>query len=194
MWKHPNARVAYVAQHAFHHIESHLEKTPNEYIRWRYSGGDDKEAIVKDDMKLWDEEKALLEKPVEWQEKDSNDKIIKMKRVIKELTGERKEDKKIKATVYCARWKGLSEETEAARAKVAADSAAAKKAEQDRLAAENAEMKANIAAQTGRDEKGLTDEQNAERARLAAEADAARAAKMAEDHERGKELAELRKL
>jgi len=32
VWKHPNARVAYVAQHAFHHIESHLEKTPNEYI------------------------------------------------------------------------------------------------------------------------------------------------------------------
>ena len=24
VWKHPNARVAYVAQHAFHHIESHL--------------------------------------------------------------------------------------------------------------------------------------------------------------------------
>ena len=29
VWKHPNARVAYVAQHAFHHIEQHLEKTPN---------------------------------------------------------------------------------------------------------------------------------------------------------------------
>lgn len=25
-WKHPNMRVAYVAQHAFHHIESHLDK------------------------------------------------------------------------------------------------------------------------------------------------------------------------
>ena len=36
MWKHPNARVAYVAQHAFHHIEQHLDKTPNEYIRWRF--------------------------------------------------------------------------------------------------------------------------------------------------------------
>merc|ERR1711862_655993 len=35
VWKHPNARIAYVAQHAFHHIESHLDKTPNEYIRWR---------------------------------------------------------------------------------------------------------------------------------------------------------------
>ena len=34
VWKHPNARIAYVAQHAFHHIENHLNKTPNEYIRW----------------------------------------------------------------------------------------------------------------------------------------------------------------
>ena len=24
-WKHPNMRVAYVAQHAFHHIENHLD-------------------------------------------------------------------------------------------------------------------------------------------------------------------------
>jgi len=42
VWKHPNARVAYVAQHAFHHIEEHLNKTANEYIRWRYSNGEDK--------------------------------------------------------------------------------------------------------------------------------------------------------
>merc|ERR1719446_1615305 len=26
VWKHPNARIAYVAQHAFHHIEQHLTK------------------------------------------------------------------------------------------------------------------------------------------------------------------------
>lgn len=30
VWKHPNLRVAYVAQHAFHHIEQHLDKTPNQ--------------------------------------------------------------------------------------------------------------------------------------------------------------------
>merc|ERR1712176_1553440 len=47
VWKHPNARVAYVAQHAFHHIEDHLNKTPNEYIRWRFAnGGEDKESLV----------------------------------------------------------------------------------------------------------------------------------------------------
>ena len=47
VWKHPNARVAYVAQHAFHHIENHLEKTPNEYVRWRYEHGSDKEGLEK---------------------------------------------------------------------------------------------------------------------------------------------------
>lgn len=42
VWKHPNLRIAYVAQHAFHHIEQHLDKTPNEYIqvrRRRWQGG-----------------------------------------------------------------------------------------------------------------------------------------------------------
>ena len=43
VWKHPKARIAYVSQHAFHHIEEHLTKTPNEYIRWHYANqGDDK--------------------------------------------------------------------------------------------------------------------------------------------------------
>ena len=47
VWKHPNLRVAYVAQHAFHHIESHLDKTPNQYIQWRYATGEDREGLDK---------------------------------------------------------------------------------------------------------------------------------------------------
>jgi elongation factor 3 len=48
VWKNPNTRVAYVAQHAFHHIEQHLHtKTANEYIRWRYANGEDKESLAK---------------------------------------------------------------------------------------------------------------------------------------------------
>ncbi len=35
VWKHPNLRIAYVAQHAFHHIEQHLDKTANQYIQVR---------------------------------------------------------------------------------------------------------------------------------------------------------------
>lgn len=64
VWKHPNARVAYVAQHAFHHIEQHLDKTPNEYIRWRYEHGKDKEALEKVTMILTPEEEAQLKKPL----------------------------------------------------------------------------------------------------------------------------------
>ena len=48
--RHPNLRVAYVAQHAFAHIEDHLDKTPIEYIMWRYRGGIDKEAVQKDSV------------------------------------------------------------------------------------------------------------------------------------------------
>jgi len=52
VWKKGAARVAYVAQHAFHHIEQHLNKTPNEYIQWRYDGGQDKETLEKVSMIL----------------------------------------------------------------------------------------------------------------------------------------------
>ena len=43
IYKHPNCRFAYLAQHAFHHVEKHLEKSPVQYIQWRFSGGLDKE-------------------------------------------------------------------------------------------------------------------------------------------------------
>ncbi|CAM6001931.1 unnamed protein product [Sphagnum balticum] len=33
-----NLRVAYVAQHSFHHIEKHLDDTPVDYIKWRFAG------------------------------------------------------------------------------------------------------------------------------------------------------------
>lgn len=64
--RHPNLRVAYVAQHAFAHIEEHLEKTPCEYIMWRYRGGVDKESAKKDANQMTEEEmKALRAKAKE---------------------------------------------------------------------------------------------------------------------------------
>ena len=61
--RHPNLRVAYVAQHAFAHIEDHLDKTPVEYVMWRYRGGLDKEMVQKDSITLTDEEmKAIRQK------------------------------------------------------------------------------------------------------------------------------------
>ena len=36
---------------------------PNEYIRWRFQHGDDKEALAKDTMVLTDEEKEKVKEP-----------------------------------------------------------------------------------------------------------------------------------
>ena len=43
--KHPNMRLAYVAQHAFFHLEKHLNETPAQYIMWRFAGNEDKESL-----------------------------------------------------------------------------------------------------------------------------------------------------
>jgi len=92
VWKHPNARVAYVAQHAFHHIEDHLSKTPNEYIRWRFAnGGEDKESLVKVTLQFTEDEIALQKKPFELTFVDEESgKISKVKKVVSELVGGRK--------------------------------------------------------------------------------------------------------
>jgi elongation factor 3 len=62
VWKHPNLRVAYVAQHAFHHVEQHLDKTPNEYIRWRYQYGEDRELLAKASRQMTEEDQKQLDK------------------------------------------------------------------------------------------------------------------------------------
>jgi len=110
VWKHPNARIAYVAQHAFHHIEQHLTKTPNEYIRWRYENGDDKEAIAKETMTLTEEEEAKCKAPVSIDSQDAKGNTIKIKRVIDRLTGQRKDNKKEKQYEYEVAWEGLGYE------------------------------------------------------------------------------------
>jgi elongation factor 3 len=39
VWRHPNLRLAYVAQHAFHHLEEHLDTTPLKYMFHRCAPG-----------------------------------------------------------------------------------------------------------------------------------------------------------
>ncbi|KAI9353994.1 P-loop containing nucleoside triphosphate hydrolase protein [Pilaira anomala] len=55
VWRHPALRIGYVAQHAFHHLNQHLEKTPTDYLQWRYSTGEDKEVAEKE-TRAWSEE------------------------------------------------------------------------------------------------------------------------------------------
>ncbi|KFH73594.1 hypothetical protein MVEG_00809 [Podila verticillata NRRL 6337] len=83
--KHPNVRVAYVAQHAFHHVEQHLDKTPNEYIRWRYQYGEDREMVNKATRQISPEEEAQMKKFIQW---EINEKMEKLQ--IEDLYGRRK--------------------------------------------------------------------------------------------------------
>ncbi|KAL3477220.1 P-loop containing nucleoside triphosphate hydrolase protein [Aspergillus californicus] len=63
--KHPNMRIGYIKQHALEHVEMHLEKTPSQYLQWRYANGDDREVFLKQTRILTDEDKAQMDKPVD---------------------------------------------------------------------------------------------------------------------------------
>merc|ERR1712029_656694 len=58
IWKAPGLRMAYVAQHAFHHLEKHMQKTATEYIMWRFAGNDDKESLEFKSTELSVDEEA----------------------------------------------------------------------------------------------------------------------------------------
>ncbi|KAF1991607.1 hypothetical protein K402DRAFT_346424 [Aulographum hederae CBS 113979] len=58
--KHPNLRIGYIKQHALEHVEMHLEKTPNQYLQWRYANGDDREVHMKQTRVLTDADKAQM--------------------------------------------------------------------------------------------------------------------------------------
>ena len=60
--KHPNLRIGYIKQHALEHVEMHLEKTPNQYLQWRYANGDDREVHMKQTRKLSDQDKEQMDK------------------------------------------------------------------------------------------------------------------------------------
>ncbi|KAK5201344.1 [NU+] prion formation protein 1 [Cryomyces antarcticus] len=63
--KHPNLRIGYIKQHALEHVEMHMEKTPNQYLQWRYANGDDREVLMKQSRILTEEDKAQMDKLVE---------------------------------------------------------------------------------------------------------------------------------
>lgn len=93
--KHPNLRFAYVAQHAFHHLEEHLDLTPNQYVQWRFQNGSDKELMAKASRQMTPEEKAQMLKVVSWEGE---------KRVIEGLRSRRKMKKSFE---YEVEWKGF---------------------------------------------------------------------------------------
>jgi len=96
VWKHPNLRIAYVAQHAFHHLEQHLDKSPNEYIQWRYAIGEDREALEKDTRQLSAEEEKKMA--------DARVVIDGAKRAVEKILCRRKLKKNYE---YEVQWVGL---------------------------------------------------------------------------------------
>ncbi|KAI1211888.1 prion formation protein [Annulohypoxylon truncatum] len=62
--KHPNLRIGYIKQHALEHVEMHLEKTPNQYLQWRYANGDDREVFLKQTRILSDKDKEQMDKRI----------------------------------------------------------------------------------------------------------------------------------
>lgn len=99
VWKHPNLRIAYVAQHAFHHLEKHLDKTPNEYIQWRFAPGEDREAQEKE-TRLTEEELKKL------QAQKQQIEGMAAKRAVEKLLSRRKLKKSYE---YEVQWVGASE-------------------------------------------------------------------------------------
>ena len=101
VWRHPNMRYAYVAQHAFHHVEQHLEKTPNEYIRWRFQTGEDKENLTKVTAQYTEEEERLMKEKIPVPQEDGS--ILKL--VVEKILSRRQKKSKYE---YEVQWKGLS--------------------------------------------------------------------------------------
>lgn len=85
VWSYHGLKIGYIAQHAFVHIENHLEKTPNEYIRWRYSGGEDKEELKKTTYIMTEEDEKQLDKIITVELEGKN-----IKKQIKKLVGSRR--------------------------------------------------------------------------------------------------------
>merc|ERR1712203_623940 len=63
MGRHQNMRLAYVAQHAFHHLEKHMDKTAVDYILWRFAGADDRESLENQNKETNDDDAKKREQP-----------------------------------------------------------------------------------------------------------------------------------
>jgi elongation factor 3 len=101
--------MAYVAQHAFHHVEEHLDKTPAQYIMWRFAGNDDRESLEfkADELSTSEEElrnvKWIID-PVrltvrKWETEKENKHVV-----VPEAIMNRRMNKKEKTKEYEVKW------------------------------------------------------------------------------------------
>ncbi|KAI9705340.1 MAG: translational elongation factor EF-1 alpha [Bogoriella megaspora] len=62
VYQHENIRIAYIKQHAFAHIDHHLDKTPSEYIQWRFQTGEDRETMDRANKIITEEDEKAMDK------------------------------------------------------------------------------------------------------------------------------------
>jgi elongation factor 3 len=62
LYQHENIRIAYIKQHAFAHIDHHLDSTPSEYIQWRFQTGEDRETMDRANKIVTDEDEKAMDK------------------------------------------------------------------------------------------------------------------------------------
>merc|ERR1719359_2110686 len=122
IWRHQNMRLAYVAQHAFHHLEKHLDKTATDYIMWRFAGADDKESLENMNMETTDDDEKKRERPwficpksLEVKKCDMTDtpeaKKERAAKVIPEALLNRQKHTKTKKYIYEVKWMHKSVES-----------------------------------------------------------------------------------
>jgi elongation factor 3 len=112
--KHPDMRLAYIAQHAFHHLEKHLHKTPTQYIMWRFAGNEDKEGLDMINKEAVDEDKKIVKYYIftgDTMELKVCDTPTEEKKAVEpEAIFSRRENKKLKLKEYEVKWKGKAED------------------------------------------------------------------------------------
>merc|ERR1712139_673995 len=124
IWRHQNMRLAYVAQHAFHHLERHMDKTAVDYILWRFAGADDRESLENQNTEATeDDEKKRLQpwffcpKALEVKKCDMSDtpdgKKERALAVIPEAILNRQKNTKTKKYTYEVKWMHKSFENNA---------------------------------------------------------------------------------
>ncbi|KAI6292433.1 translation elongation factor EF-3 [Pyricularia oryzae] len=62
IYQHENIRIAYIKQHAFAHIDNHLDSTPSEYIQWRFQTGEDRETMDRANKIITEEDEKAMDK------------------------------------------------------------------------------------------------------------------------------------
>merc|ERR1712232_601384 len=115
IWKHQNMRLAYVAQHAFHHLEKHLDKTAVDYIMWRFAGADDRESLENQNQETNEDDEKKRETPwficpksLEVKKCDMSDtpegKKERAAKVVPEAILNRQKHTKTKKYIYEVKW------------------------------------------------------------------------------------------